>query len=1509
MPLELNGELEVGNMGITNSNAGTGSEILSADDMRKEILGLKRKLALAELKIEKATRISGAQERTGQILSASLDKERQFFQLVLENTINIIMLLDFDGRFAYASDAFLRDAGIANFGLISGRHFNDVLSPIISADKLQQLSEALDSAIYTKSTVSFEIKKVDFGSMGTPRTFSVNLTPMLDEDGKNAGTMVLFNDISDTVKLLNDIGSRTAELENAIGELETAQRTVTAIFESNPHMNVMFDSSFKVLDCNPAACRYMGVQTKEELITGFAEWITNNIPALQSNGKPSRSMAEVLMDAAKDGHLKNEIELVIKGKTRIIDLEIKRIPYGDSFALLGYMIDLTDTEKLVRREKMLSALNEMAITLLSHENEPFDDVMNRGLTPITETAGAHRVAVYKLVEGEKQLGQVFLWHGKILPIEDALRFVPLDPCVIRWIDILQKNECINANCKEMPEDEAAWLAQFGVKSIFFVPIYTHGKFWGVITLEDQVNYRYFDEDCLDLLRSAANLCADAVVRREMETTISTLEMAQRTMTAIFESNPQMNVMFDDKFRIINCNPAAINLMNFNTKEDFISGFAELIADSLPPLQPDGKPTLSMAEVLSTTVKDGYYKDEILLVIRGKQRILDLEIKRIPYGDSFALLGYMMDLTEIREREEILAQRTCELEVAMGSLEAAQRTVTAMFESNPHMNAMLDSNFKVIDCNPSAYKFMGFETKDEMLAGFTARLIQSIPEFQPDGNPSVPMVERLMTAAQEGYSKFESELRINGKTVIVDIEIRRIPYGDNFAFVGYLTDLTTAREREKELIHRDELLKEAIEKANEAHQRIKLMIDATPLCCILLNKNMEAIECNEEAVNLFKRKDKQEYLDCFYELSPEYQPDGRHSKTTAKTLIKEAFEKGRVSFEWMHQMRDGTPIPTEITLVRVKYEGEYVVVGFTRDLREHKQMMKEIASALEEARSANQAKSSFLATMSHEIRTPMNSIMGFAELATDRAISPKVKEYLVKITDSTKWLLNIINDILDISKIESGKMELENVPFDLHSIFTRCQSVIHPNVTEKGLDLLVYTEPPIGKRLLGDPVRLYQALMNLISNAVKFTSSGTVKMSSAITKSSDNTVSVYFEVKDSGIGMTAEQIDKIFEPFTQADSSTTRNYGGTGLGLPITKNIIEMMGGRLTVESAPGAGSTFSFELAFEAVDAPDAINEYAEISAIEKPCFDGLVLVCEDNPMNQEVLSEHLARVGLQAVIVENGKMGVDMVCDRMQKGQLPFRMIFMDIFMPVMDGVEAAEKITAFGTGTPIVAMTANVMTSEMDNYKKSGMIDCVGKPFTTQELWRCLLKHLTPVSFSVVEETDSRDYELQRKLRVKFARDNQTKYEEIAEAIATGDMTLSHRLAHTLKSTAGMIDMTTLQNAAAEVEALLKNGAALPAESMRSLEFELKAALEKLSPLLYEPAARTEPTDPNTEQVRVLFSKLEPMLETINPECVNLLDEIRTVPGTEELARQLEDYDFESAARTLAKIKKDWM
>ncbi|MDR2569352.1 MAG: response regulator, partial [Oscillospiraceae bacterium] len=401
------------------------------------------------------------------------------------------------------------------------------------------------------------------------------------------------------------------------------------------------------------------------------------------------------------------------------------------------------------------------------------------------------------------------------------------------------------------------------------------------------------------------------------------------------------------------------------------------------------------------------------------------------------------------------------------------------------------------------------------------------------------------------------------------------------------------------------------------------------------------------------------------------------------------------------------------------------------------MAENLEDAREAAEFANRAKSDFLANMSHEIRTPMNSIMGFTELALDTVVNPQTKDCLGKIKDSTELLLRILNDILDISKIEAGKMELEYVPFNLHEVFARCQSVALPAIKEKGLELLIQESPLRNKKVIGDPVRLYQALMNLLSNAVKFTETGTVNFSLTIKKALNDSATVHFEVKDSGIGMSPDQIQKVFEPFTQADSSTTRNFGGTGLGLAIAKNIVELMGGKLSVESTPGVGSMFGFEITFNTVDSYDDPIELKESGIIEKPFFDHYVLICDDNPMNQEVVCEHLSRVGVRTMVADNGKAGVDAVRKRVDEGKPPFDLIFMDMFMPVMDGIEAASKIMNLDTGTPIIAMTANIMAGEKERYRKNGMPDCLGKPFTSQELWRVLLRYLKPIGISSSNDT----------------------------------------------------------------------------------------------------------------------------------------------------------------------------
>ena len=614
------------------------------------------------------------------------------------------------------------------------------------------------------------------------------------------------------------------------------------------------------------------------------------------------------------------------------------------------------------------------------------------------------------------------------------------------------------------------------------------------------------------------------------------------------------------------------------------------------------------------------------------------------------------------------------------------------------------------------------------------------------------------------------------------------------------------------------------------------------------------------------------------------------------------------------------------------DGSKVLCNYYDDETQVKDFEEKLRETAHNAQAASVAKSVFLANMSHEIRTPMNSIMGFSELAMDDNIPVRTREYLSKILENTKGLLQIVNDILDISKVESGKMELENIPFNLHELLASCRTLILPKAVEKGITIYFYAEPSIGKMPLGDPTRLKQVFINLLSNAIKFTNTGTVKVFAEIRQRTEDTVTMYFEVKDSGIGMTQEQIEKIVDPFMQGESGTTRKYGGTGLGLTITKSIVELMGGDLVIESMPGVGSKFSFSLVFGMIDTSndDVYMNKAVFDEYDKPLFEGEVLLCEDNAMNQQVICEHLARVGLKTVVAWNGRIGLDMVRSRVQKKEKQFDLILMDMHMPVMDGLDASARIMELDTGIPMVALTANVMSDDKDIYRQSGLNDCVGKPFTSQELWRCLLKYLTPKNKKIrisnknneLLEQDGcmeTDLEFQKSLESLFVRSNQNKYNEIIEALERDDIKLAHRLVHSLKSNAGQIGKNILQKAAANVEFQLKDGSKrVTEEQLRNLETEFKIVLTELAPLMDD--IHLEQSDNKSDGQKDVLDKessneligiLLQLLKTGNPECLNKIDSFSKVPVNEalkiQLIQQMEDFDFESALTTLGKIKDE--
>ncbi|MCL2286664.1 MAG: ATP-binding protein [Firmicutes bacterium] len=575
--------------------------------------------------------------------------------------------------------------------------------------------------------------------------------------------------------------------------------------------------------------------------------------------------------------------------------------------------------------------------------------------------------------------------------------------------------------------------------------------------------------------------------------------------------------------------------------------------------------------------------------------------------------------------------------------------------------------------------------------------------------------------------------------------------------------------------------------------------------------------------------------------------------------------------------------------------------------EYEERLKTVAL---EAQAASLAKSAFLANTSHEIRTPMNSIIGYSELVLDDSdISGKTRRHLNNIYENAKWLLQIINDLLDVSKMESDKLELEIAPFDLQKVIQHSQSVIFPMAREKNLETQFYVESVLDKLVLGDSTRLTQVLLNLLSNAVKFTNHGIIKMSITLIGSTETSYTIHFEVRDSGIGMTEEQILRIFDTFTQADASITRVYGGSGLGLPIAKRLIELMGGRLEVESVLNIGSKFSFTLTFPIVKVDESEGTSGVMAGeIPKPMFDGEVLVFEDNDMNQDVICEHLIKVGLRPTIAVNGQIGFDIVKERKYSSKPPFGLIFMDIHMPVMDGLEAARLINQLETGTPIVAMTANIMINDEEIYRANGMDGVVGKPFTSQELWQCLLNYFTPIDWQEEKDKEVMQTEAEQqyaKILVQFADSNRNVCDTIAKHLAAGDVGQVFRLVHNLKTHAGMIEKPALRQIAAKIEASIRSNSSVSDADVAALRKEFNAVMHSIEPTLENVRKNMPDANFDIKMFSRLVSELKPLLESGDLRYLSYVDELYLVPGSSELVRCMQDINELAALEALLQLE----
>ena len=646
-----------------------------------------------------------------------------------------------------------------------------------------------------------------------------------------------------------------------------------------------------------------------------------------------------------------------------------------------------------------------------------------------------------------------------------------------------------------------------------------------------------------------------------------------------------------------------------------------------------------------------------------------------------------------------------LESAYKNIRLEERTAQAILDATPLATSLWDEELNMIDCNREALKMFEVVGKRIYLENIGAMM----PDVQPDGSPSLSKLRAYVKSAFEtGREEFDFVLLTSGgERIPVSVTFVRIHLDDNIRVAGYARDL-------REIIA-------SAERMREADMRTQAMLDATPLACTFWDQDFKMVDCNLEAIRMFGFAEKKEYLERFDEISPDLQPDGSPSAEKALEMLGAAMRTGRVVFEWQHMNVDGEPIPTEITLVKVPWRDGHRIAGYARDLRELKSKMAEIErtqnelrDALARAEEGTRAKSDFLSNMSHEIRTPMNAIIGMTDIAKGTDDVEKMRYCLGKIEDASGHLLGVINDILDMSKIEAGKFELSETDFVLEKMLLRVTNVINFRVDQKGQSFLIRVDPDVPSTIVGDQQRLAQVITNLLSNAVKFTyDGGKISLLVHVESERDGYCTLRFEVVDNGIGISKEQQAKLFQSFAQADGSITRRFGGTGLGLVISKRIVETMGGDISVESKPNCGSRFVFTVKVKRGSMTETrkLNPSVDWSNVR-------VLVVDDEPEVREYFEQIAASAGLSCKTLPDGFSA----CRALEEGEL-YDIIFVDWRMPGMNGIELTRRIRQVGGENIVVVMISAAEWAQIsERATEAGVDRFIAKPLLPSIIIDCV-------------------------------------------------------------------------------------------------------------------------------------------------------------------------------------------
>lgn len=782
----------------------------------------------------------------------------------------------------------------------------------------------------------------------------------------------------------------------------------------------------------------------------------------------------------------------------------------------------------------------------------------------------------------------------------------------------------------------------------------------------------------------------------------------------------------------------------------------------------------------------------------------------------------------------------------------------------------------------------------------------------------------MVAVRKDSERFPVEFVIN------EMEVR-----GRTEQITVLRDITERKAAEEEIKHHRDNLQLLVERATA---EIKAIVRTAVNGVISINQDGIVQIFNPAAEKLFGWKAEEVVGENVVKIIPDIGTKEHNG------FIQNYIQGGDAKIvgigrEVLGLRKDGSTFPAQLSVGHNKIgKGKHLFVAFIDDITERKLAEQELLQAKETAEEAAQVKASFLANMSHEIRTPMNAIIGFSEiLLQDKKLRSESKQHVNTILTSGRNLLHIINDILDFSKIEAGQIQLENVCFHLANAIKETLRTLEFKAAEKDLKLSLYVAANVPEKVMGDPTRLRQVLINLIGNAIKFTATGTIMVRIAL---EENTNMLLFSVSDTGIGMTPEQTSNVFEAFAQADSSTNRRFGGTGLGTTISKQIVELMGGKIWAESEVNKGSTFYFTTSMEeAAESQECLFEEttnANFDFCSPRAFN--ILLAEDIPANAKLASLRLEQQGHSITWVENGLQAVEEALTG------KFDIILMDIQMPELDGLEATRQIRSHGdenvSNIPIIALTASMMKDDQSRCFSVGMNNVIGKPVDFPELLSNM-ESLVPegkgkiveaskpvesadkksIDFSVLHgivdyETGIKtwsDAEVYTDALIDFGReraDNAIRITQLLES--TSNFTEARKICHALKGLAGNLCITQVESEAQKLDEFLRSK--LLQESLLSsgkLDVALRLAQTAISGLTIPECVEKKviPKETlNSESFQKLLHEINEALDELNPDAVTpLLNELSKYTEESEVVgilNSVNSFDFYTAKDELKRL-----